>query len=493
MQDTRKINRKYYASPNVPLFIAEYLRDKGAVVFSHDKPDGYPMGFSKKSRRQSILLTTDIEYLSSKSLSEREGKLATIVLRPQEKGIPFDYGAIIYGFVEYLGQAGIKKLTDVTIEISSDVKVYIRDDKLIKSDIYKIVQTNGNDYLFERNSTHYDFSSYTAKLLLQGNKKGYLTFDDIYNTFPDHIVNADLVDEVATSLADKGINVFTTKDEYQKSLSTTQTEIDYELLSDERDIDKALKDLYAGAYEYDGQALQTQGPYLTDKKAKPIETISAKVTAPNIPHLSSVMPNLTDNASLLVSRDRNSNKRNNSLRSRQIANAYTVSLTDQDANGEEPQNFTIPKLYDSPKFNNDRRLSLYAGIVGRRAEEIVIKLLQETLQEEEKRSIRWTSALGKTPGWDIDYIDSDGRIIGIEVKGTTGTSFPNVEITCNEWDAACELQDRFWLYLVTKCFSASPRVQRMQNPAKMKENGDIIVSPVLWKLELKTSNTRQDQ
>ncbi len=144
----------------------------------------------------------------------------------------------------------------------------------------------------------------------------------------------------------------------------------------------------------------------------------------------------------------------------------------------------MPKFYSKLRIENDRRLSLYASRVGERAEEIVIKYLYETLLDEEKPTIKWISKRGETPGWDIEYLDSAKNLVAIEVKGTTGQSFSNIEITGNEWEAAEELKNFYWIYLISKCLSTDPQIQRINNPFQQKELGVLDVTPILWRIEL---------
>jgi len=56
----------------------------------------------------------------------------------------------------------------------------------------------------------------------------------------------------------------------------------------------------------------------------------------------------------------------------------------------------------------------------------------------------------------MSLADIHGENICIEVKGTSGPSFPNIEITAGEWVAAIALRDRYWLYLVANCLSHQP-------------------------------------
>ncbi len=100
----------------------------------------------------------------------------------------------------------------------------------------------------------------------------------------------------------------------------------------------------------------------------------------------------------------------------------------------------------------------------------------------ERDSIKWISKSGETPGWDIEYYDSTNKIVAIEVKGTNGKNFPNVEITGNEWNAAIELGDQYWIYLVSDCLGTNPKIQRLQNPLKLKETGWLRTTPILWRI-----------
>jgi Helicase conserved C-terminal domain/Domain of unknown function (DUF3883) len=50
----------------------------------------------------------------------------------------------------------------------------------------------------------------------------------------------------------------------------------------------------------------------------------------------------------------------------------------------------------------------------------------------------------------------------IEVKGRAGIG--DIELTENEWSRACNLRERYWLYVVYKCGTPSPRLARVQSP-----------------------------
>ena len=50
----------------------------------------------------------------------------------------------------------------------------------------------------------------------------------------------------------------------------------------------------------------------------------------------------------------------------------------------------------------------------------------------------------------------------IEVKGRAGTG--SVEMSENEWAKACNLRDRYWLYVVFNCATPKPRLVRVRDP-----------------------------
>ncbi len=50
----------------------------------------------------------------------------------------------------------------------------------------------------------------------------------------------------------------------------------------------------------------------------------------------------------------------------------------------------------------------------------------------------------------------------IEVKGRAGVG--DIELTENEWSRACNLRDRYWLYVVFDCGTPRPRLFRVQDP-----------------------------
>ena len=81
---------------------------------------------------------------------------------------------------------------------------------------------------------------------------------------------------------------------------------------------------------------------------------------------------------------------------------------------------------------------------------------------------------GSLPRGMLDGSSDAWRIQGIvarrEKGGLAGTA--EVELTENEWTRACNLRERYWLYVVFDCASPRPRLLRVQDPF-----GKLIVSP----------------
>jgi len=66
------------------------------------------------------------------------------------------------------------------------------------------------------------------------------------------------------------------------------------------------------------------------------------------------------------------------------------------------------------------------------------------------------------PGFDLLSRQPSGAEIAIEVKGRADIG--SVELTENEYIRACNLRDRYWLYVVYECAKMAPRLLRVQDP-----------------------------
>ena len=74
-------------------------------------------------------------------------------------------------------------------------------------------------------------------------------------------------------------------------------------------------------------------------------------------------------------------------------------------------------------------------------------------------------------------ISPDGRRRAIEVKGRSNTG--DVEVSSNEWSAACNHRAGYWLYAVYDCATPAARLVRAQDPfgsLLVKAKGSVLIS-----------------
>ena len=86
------------------------------------------------------------------------------------------------------------------------------------------------------------------------------------------------------------------------------------------------------------------------------------------------------------------------------------------------------------------------------------------------------AGLGEYPGFDLLSTRPQSEERAIEVKGRAGVG--DVELTDNEWAKACNLGDRYWLYVVFDCGTPHPRLLRVRHPFKallVQARGGVIV------------------
>jgi superfamily II DNA or RNA helicase/transcriptional regulator with XRE-family HTH domain len=72
------------------------------------------------------------------------------------------------------------------------------------------------------------------------------------------------------------------------------------------------------------------------------------------------------------------------------------------------------------------------------------------------------AGFGEYPGFDLHSRRPDGEERAIEVKGRAGVG--SVDISENEWAKACNLRERYWLYVVFDCASPHPNLVRVKDP-----------------------------
>jgi hypothetical protein len=72
------------------------------------------------------------------------------------------------------------------------------------------------------------------------------------------------------------------------------------------------------------------------------------------------------------------------------------------------------------------------------------------------------AGLGDNPGFDLLAVRPGGRRRCIEVKGRARAG--DVELTRNEWAAACNLGADYWLYTVFGCATGHAELHRVRDP-----------------------------
>jgi hypothetical protein len=95
------------------------------------------------------------------------------------------------------------------------------------------------------------------------------------------------------------------------------------------------------------------------------------------------------------------------------------------------------------------------------------------------------SAEGNTPGWGITSFNEEGEKIFIEVKSSTGKVITSIDITSNEWKAASDHKDKYFLYLVTNALTTTtPPVEILKNPWSYVDRGELEIKPIVHELSL---------
>jgi hypothetical protein len=90
-------------------------------------------------------------------------------------------------------------------------------------------------------------------------------------------------------------------------------------------------------------------------------------------------------------------------------------------------------------------------------------------------------------GWDVTSFDVDETEFFIEVKSSVGKTISAVNLTINEWQAACDplRRDRYYIYLVTNALSPKPIIERLRNPFSYVDSGKLSCAPIVYEVDLR--------
>lgn len=125
------------------------------------------------------------------------------------------------------------------------------------------------------------------------------------------------------------------------------------------------------------------------------------------------------------------------------------------------------------------RRSKEAKAIGDQAELAVVEFLRTRLKA---RDVTHRAAMGETPGWDVDYLDAEGVLQRVEVKGSVSSAFTSVELTANEMRAARQHRASYWLYLVANV-GGDMVIEAVHDPAAKIEAGVWTAQPSLYLLK----------
>ncbi len=139
-----------------------------------------------------------------------------------------------------------------------------------------------------------------------------------------------------------------------------------------------------------------------------------------------------------------------------------------------------PSSRSGSGYSGSTRRSKFSKELGDRGEEVVLDHLRKNLSDDERSTLRWAAQEGEKNGWDIEY-QSNGKIVGIEVKATGGSYFPSIELTANEWDAAREKRSDYKLALVSRIRTEKPQVEFIDDPFGAVSVGVFGVEPLSWR------------
>lgn len=174
----------------------------------------------------------------------------------------------------------------------------------------------------------------------------------------------------------------------------------------------------------------------------------------------------------------NAEMQDNLLSELEISYNTIKNVTPQFVNESFPLLIPRVKVGDGvSSVGEGNRRSKHATLIGNKAEEIVYN----SMAKQSFDDLRWIAREGEKPGWDIQYRDSN-NLKCIEVKGTAGKAFLNVEVTRNEWNACEAKGHNYSLYLVADCLSTQPKIQIIENPFLLYQQKKLNLEPLIYRL-----------
>jgi len=132
----------------------------------------------------------------------------------------------------------------------------------------------------------------------------------------------------------------------------------------------------------------------------------------------------------------------------------------------------LPSADPEERQRFDAEVEAVAVSVARAHEEA----LGATVRDVSKPPLARAAGLSDWPGFDLLSRRPDGEERAIEVKGRARIG--DIELKENEWAKACNLRERYWLYVVYDCATEHPRLLRVQDPFAsliVKAKGGVVI------------------
>ncbi|MCW3097902.1 MAG: helicase protein [Chthonomonadaceae bacterium] len=109
------------------------------------------------------------------------------------------------------------------------------------------------------------------------------------------------------------------------------------------------------------------------------------------------------------------------------------------------------------------------------AEDVALRVVRQH-EETQGAWIEDVSNPNLATGYDLRSHRQDGSVLYIEVKGRAGVA--PVQLTENEWRQAANHRDKYWLYTVYHCDTATPQLHRIADPfgTLVAKDGGVVIT-----------------